>query len=91
MNISNKREGKKMRYVIYYHHTFGCDLIYAKTKKGARKKALNILKKEFTSKEKQIMRSQGIPVTNGEKIFICYQLSDLIEDIEIYNLKEEED
>lgn len=80
-----------MRYVIYYHHTFGCNLIYAKTKKGARRKALNILRKEFTAKEKQIMRSQGVPVTNGEKKFICYKLSDLIEDIEIYDPKEEEE
>lgn len=80
-----------MRYIIYYYHTFGCDLVYAKTKKEARRKALNILKKDFTSKEKQIMRSQGVPVTSGEKTFICYQLSDLIEDIEIYDPKEEEE
>ena len=91
MNISNEREVIQMRYIIYYYHTFGCDLVYAKTKKEARRKALNILKKDFTSKEKQNMRSQGVPVTSGEKTFIFYQLSDLIEDIEIYNPKEEEE
>lgn len=80
-----------MKYVIYYHHTFGCDLIYAKTKKEARKKAIKILKKEFNSEERKIMYTQGIPVNSCGKKFVCYRLRDLIEDIEIDNLEEEED
>ena len=78
-----------MRYCVCYHHTFGCNLIYAKTVKDARKKAIKILKKEFNSEEREIMRTEGVRVQNCGKTFICYRLRDLIE--EIYPYVEEED
>lgn len=36
-----------MQYLVAYHHTFRCDLIYAKTMKEARRKAIKILKKRI--------------------------------------------
>ena len=72
-----------MKYCVCYHHTFGCDLVYAKTVKSARKKAIKILKKEFNSKERKIMYTQG-----ADREFMCYRLRDLIE--EIYPWEEED-
>ena len=73
-----------MKYCVCYHHTFGCDLVYATTVKKARKKAIKILKKEFNSEEREIMRTKGVRVQNCGKTFICYRLRDLIEEIYPY-------
>ena len=70
-----------MKYCVCYHHTFGCDLVYATTVRKARKKAIKILKKEFTSEERKIMYTQGVPVHSCGKQFVCYRLRDLIEEI----------
>ena len=77
-----------MKYLVSYKHTFGCDLITAKNERQARKKALKILKKEFSFIERFLMLF-------GAKL-IGYQkpihfLKELIEEIEIYYEDDEEE
>lgn len=74
-----------MEYIIYYKHTFDCDVVTAKNEKQARRKALKILKKEFSFKEKVLMLFD-VRVEGYQKP--VHFLKDLIEEIEIY---EEED
>lgn len=70
-----------MRYFVSYKHTFGGDVIYAKTKKTARRKALKILRKEFTAQEREAIR-KGVNVFSCGKKEKIYSLKDLIEKIE---------
>lgn len=77
-----------MEYIIYYKHTFGCDVVTAKNEKQAKRKALKILKKEFSFKEKVLMLF-GVRVKGYQKP--VHFLKDLIEEIEIYENDEEED
>lgn len=77
-----------MEYIIYYKHTFGCDVVTAKNEKQAKRKALKILRKEFSFKEKFLMLF-GVRVEGYQKP--VHFLKDLIEEIEIYENDEEED
>lgn len=77
-----------MKYIIYYKHTFACDTVIAKNERQARLKALKILKKEFTLKEKILMKF-GVAVNNCGKREKIHSLKDLIEQVEIYEEEEE--
>ena len=63
------------KWVIYYHHTFGADEITAWTKKQAKRKAIKILKKEFSN--------SPLPcsINNCGRIIKVNTLEDIIEDI----------
>ena len=62
-------------YTICYKHTWGGDEVRAWSKKGALKKAIKILKNEFSEKD--------FPLTgqNVQEKFIAYTHADLIEEI----------
>ena len=79
-----------MKYIIYYKHTFACDVVNAKNEKQAKRKALKILRKDFSLKERFLIKFGGIWVNNCEKREKIYSLKDLIEEIEIYDEEEEE-
>lgn len=76
-----------MEYIIYYKHTFGCDVVAAKNEKQARKKALKLLKKDFKWLERFLIPF-GVNVNNCRKVEKIHSLKELIEKIEIC---EEED
>lgn len=76
-----------MEYIIYYKHTFGCDVVIAKNEKQARKKALKLLKKDFKWFERLLIPF-GVKVNNCGKVEKIHSLKELIEKIEI---NEEED
>lgn len=76
-----------MEYLISYKHTFGSDVVIAKNKRQAKRKALKILRKEFSFKEKFLMLF-GVKVEGYQKPI--HLLKDLIEEIEIYEDDEEE-
>jgi len=73
-----------MEYIIYYKHTFGADIVIAKNKKQAMRKAIKILKKDFTLEERFLIKFFGVMVNNCEKQEKIHSLRDLIEEIEIY-------
>ena len=77
-----------MEYLVSYKHTFGSDIITAKNEKQAKKKAIRILRKEFSFKEKFLMLF-GVKVEGHQKPI--HFLKDLIEEIEIYEDEEEEE
>lgn len=79
-----------MEYIIYYKHTFGADIVTAKNKKQAMRKAIKILKKDFTLKERLLIKL-GVMVNNCEMQEKIHSLRDLIEEIEIYEDDEEEE
>lgn len=79
-----------MEYIIYYKHTFGADIVTAKNEKQAMRKAIKILKKDFTLKERLLIKL-GVMVNNCEMQEKIHSLRDLIEEIEIYEDDEEEE
>lgn len=72
-----------MKYIIYYKHTFRCDIVIAKNETEARKKALSLLRKDFKWFEKFLMPF-GVKVNNCGKIEKIHSLKELIEEIDIY-------
>lgn len=76
-----------MEYLVSYKHTFDSDIITAKNKRQAKRKALKILKKEFSFKEKFLMLF-GVKIEGYQKPI--HFLKELIEEIEIYEDDEED-
>ena len=65
------------RWYVYYRHSFEVDVIFALTKRQAKKKAIKILKARYSD----VARFPA-KVTNGNNISYAYNYEDLIESIE---------